>query len=235
MFDGLLPEPHNTGIARLLFTCAHFHGLAKLRLHTEETLAVFDEVTVQLGVEFRKFQSKTCSAFNTRELQREKDARSRRQKKKEKPPPQTSPISHAQSTEVNLSTQHSSRLNGSASDTGVDNPDNLTSGDPSPANKTSHKDERRSKKFSLTSYKYHSLGDYPATIRHYGTLDSFSTEPVSCNCYCMYSFSFPLITYICYRASWSIGYQKHDTKGRTGKPLSNNLLKLSAAKLAFDA
>jgi len=38
---------------------------------------------------------------------------------------------------------------------------------------------RRPKKFNLQTYKYHSLGDYPDTIRQYGTSDSYSTEPVS--------------------------------------------------------
>lgn len=40
-------------------------------------------------------------------------------------------------------------------------------------------DQRRRIKFSLQSYKYHSLGDYGDTIRQYGTTDSYSTKPVS--------------------------------------------------------
>jgi hypothetical protein len=47
--------------------------------------------------------------------------------------------------------------------------------------------ERRRMKFSLRSYKYHSLGDYANTIRRLGTTDSFSTEPASCDhSYCGY-------------------------------------------------
>lgn len=37
---------------------------------------------------------------------------------------------------------------------------------------------RRAKAFNLDTYKYHSLGDYLEHIRHYGTTDSYSTEPV---------------------------------------------------------
>jgi hypothetical protein len=37
---------------------------------------------------------------------------------------------------------------------------------------------RRSKTFNLNTYKIHALGDYVATIRQYGTTDSYSTEPV---------------------------------------------------------
>jgi hypothetical protein len=38
---------------------------------------------------------------------------------------------------------------------------------------------RRQKKFNLQTYKFHALGDYVATIRRYGTTDSYSTEIVS--------------------------------------------------------
>jgi hypothetical protein len=39
--------------------------------------------------------------------------------------------------------------------------------------------DRQPKMFSLRTYKFHALGDYPATIRRFGTTDSFSTERVS--------------------------------------------------------
>ncbi|KAJ8508258.1 hypothetical protein ONZ45_g9450 [Pleurotus djamor] len=35
---------------------------------------------------------------------------------------------------------------------------------------------RKSKKLNLNIYKYHALGDYAATIREYGTTDSYSTQ-----------------------------------------------------------
>ena len=130
VFDGLLPEPHNTDIIQLLFVCAHWHGLAKLRMHTDYTLKVFEETTVSLGVRFRAFVRKTCPHFDTRELQRETDARKRREMKK---------------TDATA-----------------------------PASTT-----RRQKTLNLKTYKYHSLGDYPAMIRRYGTCDSYSTEIVS--------------------------------------------------------
>lgn len=37
---------------------------------------------------------------------------------------------------------------------------------------------RLSKEFSLTTYKLHALGDYPAAIKLYGTTDSYSTQNV---------------------------------------------------------
>jgi hypothetical protein len=38
---------------------------------------------------------------------------------------------------------------------------------------------RKAKSFNLNTYKLHSLGDYVATIRRFGTTDSYSTERVS--------------------------------------------------------
>jgi hypothetical protein len=77
-FDGLLPEPHNQWVLQLLFVAAHWHGLAKLRLHHDLTLDLMDAVTVSLGEKLREFKQNTCSAFVTHELQQEFSARIRR-------------------------------------------------------------------------------------------------------------------------------------------------------------
>lgn len=81
VFDGLFPEPHNQSIQELLFTCAHWHGLAKLRMHTEKTLEILEETTVNLGALFRLFTTTICPAYTTRELAREAEARKRRESK----------------------------------------------------------------------------------------------------------------------------------------------------------
>ena len=57
----------------------HWHGLAKLRLHTDETLDIFERVTKDLGSHIRSFASDTCPSFTTKELPREAEARRRRQ------------------------------------------------------------------------------------------------------------------------------------------------------------
>ena len=62
---------------RLLYALCHWHGLAKLRLHTEETLDIFERVTKDLGNRIRDFASDTCSSFATKELAREAEARRR--------------------------------------------------------------------------------------------------------------------------------------------------------------
>ncbi|KZO91740.1 hypothetical protein CALVIDRAFT_547161 [Calocera viscosa TUFC12733] len=76
--DGLLPEPHNSSVCKLLFLMAQWHGLAKLRLHTSATLDLLDHSTTILGVQVRHFATKTCDAFQTVELEKEARARKRR-------------------------------------------------------------------------------------------------------------------------------------------------------------
>ena len=63
---------------------AHWHGLAKLRLHSEKTLDILDKQTTTLGSQFRSFQEHTCSNFKTCELNQETSARQHRNSKKEK-------------------------------------------------------------------------------------------------------------------------------------------------------
>ena len=82
MFDSLFESEDNDDILQLLFTCAHWHGLAKLHMHTDQTLGLLDEVTTLLGVKFRCFVKHTCTKFNTCELQHEANARIHRAAKK---------------------------------------------------------------------------------------------------------------------------------------------------------
>jgi len=49
----------------LLFELATWHGLAKLRLHTESTVQALENSTTRLGIALRKFQSKTCAGGGT--------------------------------------------------------------------------------------------------------------------------------------------------------------------------
>ena len=78
VFERLLPEPHNNHVMKLLFRIAEWHGLVKLRMHTEATLARLEQVTTALGHLMRDFRDKTCAKFNTTELAREVEARNRR-------------------------------------------------------------------------------------------------------------------------------------------------------------
>jgi hypothetical protein len=57
---------------------AHWHGLAKLRMHSDLTLDIMDQVTTTLGYQFRTFNARVCSVYDTRELRQEVEARKRR-------------------------------------------------------------------------------------------------------------------------------------------------------------
>jgi len=151
VFDGLLPEPHNTRVLNVLFDLAHWHGLAKLRMHTDSTLNVFSQVTTALGNTLRTFQEQTCSVFPTRELQREQTARLRRQVK-------------------NTATTNTAPSN--SNELGSPN-----SNEPGPSKRNNG--ARLPKRLNLRTYKFHSLGDYHYNIRRFGTVDSYSTQAVS--------------------------------------------------------
>ncbi|KAF8121257.1 hypothetical protein EV363DRAFT_1568842 [Boletus edulis] len=78
VFDGLLPEPHNSYVQDLLFDLATWHAYAKLRLHTTDTLNFFDNAVTSLGVTACRFLNKTCEAYYMQELPQETAVRSRR-------------------------------------------------------------------------------------------------------------------------------------------------------------
>jgi len=118
VFEGLLPEPFNGMLLRLLYKTAEWHALAKLQMHTDSTLDLLEGVTRELGRLMRQFRDKTSDEFDTVELPRETGA---------------------------------------------------------------HKGGARSskrKRLNLNTYKFHALGDYVATIRLFGTTDSYSTQVV---------------------------------------------------------
>ena len=68
IFDGLFPDEHNASIRILLFRLAEWHALAKLRLHTEDSLKLLELSLKQLTKQLRRFVKVTCAAFETKEL-----------------------------------------------------------------------------------------------------------------------------------------------------------------------
>lgn len=70
---------HNTIVRKLLFEAATFHGLAKLRLHTETTVTDLEHSLTRLGNGLRAFQNTVCPAYKTADLPTEEAARIRRQ------------------------------------------------------------------------------------------------------------------------------------------------------------
>ncbi|THG93081.1 hypothetical protein EW026_g8053 [Hermanssonia centrifuga] len=74
--DGLLPEPLNKIVLDMLWDLAVWHALAKLRLHTETTLRIFEKATTNVGTTVRRFAF-TCKDIDTRELPSKEVARGR--------------------------------------------------------------------------------------------------------------------------------------------------------------
>lgn len=129
---------------------AQWHGLAKLRLHTDGTLTHLDKLTSRLGDQLRKFKKRTCSVFDTKELPRETRARENTRTKDKAAKRRSTakqPAAKAKSTTKPL----------------VEHP----------------KPKPMKREFSLNTYKNHALGDYVEMIRRYGTTDLYTTELVS--------------------------------------------------------
>jgi hypothetical protein len=147
--------------------------MAKLHMHTDLTLDILDQLTCDLGNEFRNFANEICPAFDTRELAREVEARKRRQMNKKKAQPVSTRRQPGAAQRNNEAVAHAD--NGSAG------PETTVSGCPEAeaAASTRLDNGARPKLFNLHTYKFHALGDYARTIRRFGSMDSYSTEPVS--------------------------------------------------------
>ncbi|KAL1719284.1 hypothetical protein EV715DRAFT_272872 [Schizophyllum commune] len=84
-FEKLFPNrAHQKIILDMLFDLAHWHGLAKLRLHTDSTIASLRYATRELGQSLRRFET-ISQEYDTRELPREKAARMKRAQKEAGP------------------------------------------------------------------------------------------------------------------------------------------------------
>ncbi|KAF8833222.1 hypothetical protein BDN67DRAFT_875868, partial [Paxillus ammoniavirescens] len=77
VFDHLLPSLFNDMVLDLLFELATWHGLAKLRMHTDMTLGFLDTSTTRLGRNLRHFIKETEKEYVTRDLPNEEAAHSR--------------------------------------------------------------------------------------------------------------------------------------------------------------
>ena len=74
-----MPPKHNKILMNLLWDMATWHAYAKLRLHTDDTLWAFREVTIELGDSMRRFEKTVCAEYFTTELPKEYAVRGRRE------------------------------------------------------------------------------------------------------------------------------------------------------------
>jgi hypothetical protein len=70
VFEGLLPPICEVPAQELIFIFAEWHGLAKLRLHTKDTLKIMKRLTSRLGVALREF-AKLTEGLDIRETPKE--------------------------------------------------------------------------------------------------------------------------------------------------------------------
>ena len=149
-------------------------------MHHDLTLNIFDGVTALIGAKLRDFCDNTCTSFATQELPREYNACIRREAKKNGKRHSTNKTLLADEVSIPVieGVAGSPILATSTEDasSALDNGARV----PSLINPTTNKcSTRRRKILNINTYKYHSLGDYAATIRRIGTTDSYSTESVS--------------------------------------------------------
>ncbi|RPD82127.1 hypothetical protein L226DRAFT_541597 [Lentinus tigrinus ALCF2SS1-7] len=79
VFEGLLDRPgHNKMILDMLFLLATWHALAKLRIHSDSSLARFERICSSLGEVMRTFMNQLCPDYDTKELPKETASRQRR-------------------------------------------------------------------------------------------------------------------------------------------------------------
>ncbi|KAH7918896.1 hypothetical protein BV22DRAFT_1108243 [Leucogyrophana mollusca] len=147
---------------------AHWNALAKLRMHTDSTLALLNHATVSLGATLRHFQAMVCPAFKRRELKWEAEAQKRN----------TSSQNNSRPTKprppTNTGTNPGTSTNGRSSTNALNNLSRSNGKQPEVGSSAS---TRRPKVLNLQTYKLHALGDYTDCIQRYGTTDSYSTEP----------------------------------------------------------
>ena len=62
----------------MLFELAQWHALAKLQLHSDATITLFEAATSTLGQAMRAFLRHVCPRYKMRELPRETQSRQRR-------------------------------------------------------------------------------------------------------------------------------------------------------------
>jgi hypothetical protein len=149
----------------LLFLMTHWHGLAKLQMHSNLTLTILNQQTTDLGEQFHKFKATVYPAYSTQELDCEVNAWSRRQAKDTAKQAET-----GKANGVERGTAASAKAKGKQKASAEQLQDTPLLRQP-----------RRKKSFNLQTYKFHVLGDYVTYIHHFGTTDLYSTEPVSHN------------------------------------------------------
>ncbi|KAJ3996533.1 hypothetical protein F5050DRAFT_1571253 [Lentinula boryana] len=71
VFEGLIPEPFNSRLMKLLYRMAEWHALAKLCVQTDRTLETLQKLTEEFGKLMRQFRDLCNDNFQTFKLPKE--------------------------------------------------------------------------------------------------------------------------------------------------------------------
>lgn len=164
-------------------------------MHHDLLLDFLDETTRMLGLRLCQFSQKTCTTFETRELQCEYNARVRRGAKQaahlncqlETSTRVMTTAHREQNTEPVRHKHHHTQENSDTATSiplaehqhAVENSETTSPASEIAPAATSRSPGKWGKTLNINTYKFHSYGDYARTIRTHGTMDSYSTEPVS--------------------------------------------------------
>ena len=135
-----------------LFSLAEFHAFAKMRLHTEQMLKLFDQSVIKLGEDMQKFETMVCAAYKTNKLLRETAARGHHDTAAAAKASSKMAPSGGRKGKGKAATHNATQKPGA----------NLWQA-----------------KFQLLTLKYHSFGDYPNAVCAFRTLDVLSSQHVS--------------------------------------------------------
>lgn len=133
----------------LVWECAFWHSLAKLRMHTESTLSILELSTTSLGDTARRFAKELEKPkYDIRELPAEEAARHRRD------------------------AQSNAKRTGKPKKT----PDAPSK--PAPSKGKAKASGPKRKQLNLHTFKFHNLRHYVDSIRRFGPTDGYSTQTV---------------------------------------------------------
>lgn len=209
-FEGLFLESHNTQVMQLLFHFAHRHALTKLRLHSDETLALLDNQMSILDHKLCKFQE-SSKVFNTQELRWEVAARNMQALKQSK--------QHTPLLKVSRESSAEQQVTGKETSLTVSIPQSVIT----------WVIQGWTRVENLNTYKIHALSDYVVMIWQFGTMDFYFKESVSIVHDGQHRHSLQL------RVSLHTAISRPNTGKPPKRGIRSNLLRLNTDKPEFTA
>lgn len=175
VFEGLLPVRHNKIVLKTLFSCARVHAYCKLRQHTDRTLSRLYEAITMFGKDIRHFKRVTCKEYDTRDLTKQ-DGYTRKKRPAAQQAQGARPSKRTKTSNFELPQEESLLAAAAATDAAADAAAAIADA----ASVTTRGSKvGKKKEFSLSTLKFHVMGDYCRMIRLHGSCDSYSTQIVS--------------------------------------------------------